>query len=109
MALSFAEELEEALTENHDPYAVFESKLPPNLRRLLIQPGIAPLFSGNQRGWRKLESAMMRKLSELDGSVRGVKYHLLDRDLPESSCGLVRREWSDRLDGGNGCWIHHAR
>jgi len=109
MALSFVEELEEALTEKRDPHALFESKLPSKVRCLLVQPGPAPLFAGKHRVWDKMENAMMKKLVQLSEDVKGVNYFLVDRNLPESSCELVRREWAERLDGGNGCWIGHAR
>lgn len=105
MALSFVEELEDALSEGHGPHVLFESKLPPHIRYLLVHPGLAPSVSGKERVWHKMDGAMMKKLAQLGEGVKSIECMLLDRNLPESSCELVRREWSDRLEDRDGCWI----
>jgi hypothetical protein len=127
MALSFVEELEEALAAGGKgeggegegeggggreggggPQAVFQARLPPKLKCLLVQPAPpAPSFFRSHGVWEKMEAAMMMRLARLTGGAGagGVRYGLLDRSVRETSCERVRRDWAERLDGGEGCWI----
>lgn len=107
MAMSFAQELEEALTsDGHALPGLFAPKLPPNIRSIVIQPTAVPSIS-SRRGTSSLkERVMMERLQRLaSGNGKGVQYTLVESTPPECSSDAARHEWIERLAGRDGCWV----
>jgi hypothetical protein len=116
MALSFVEELTEALRasdgSDNQSSALFAPQLPPKLRILMIQPGPVPSASIHTSASVKDRMMMERLVEVVDTSVnphpKGVDVVLVERDTlsvdGSSTYENVRREWSVRSNGGEGCW-----
>jgi hypothetical protein len=125
MAVSFVDELEEALKTGRDSEAntntsndmyypsPFTVNLPSKLEFIAIQPRLEPEreFSGRHRVSTLKDQEMMDRLERLRldsaeaGGIHGVRFILRDRSVSAfDSNEVARREWCDRLDGGNGCW-----
>ena len=134
MAVSFVDELEEALNGDHantgsicnhlsheaadacpctcsfHPPSQFRAKIPPEVKCLVIQPGpeLNSEFARQYRMCTLKDRAMMEqlmKLREVDENMKGVQYVLLQRGVPgEDLSEVARREWAERLDGQDSCW-----
>ena len=115
-ALSFALELEHALTNDTDaddpntnpntnPASLFPAKLPPHTRRVLVQFGPSPQGMHRKCGTAQMkERAIMQRLRALSGVKGAVEFTLLERSLGDVSGEVVRRQWAERLEGLEGCW-----
>jgi hypothetical protein len=115
MAVSFIDELKDALTcrladtDANAASSVYAGKLPRHVSHVVIQPCPEPIKKGHRSSYLK-DQIMAERLAKfalngVDVGAKYVRYVLLERSAPdEVQSESVRHDWSDRLDGGDGCW-----
>ncbi|KIM83618.1 hypothetical protein PILCRDRAFT_7032 [Piloderma croceum F 1598] len=101
-AAAFAAELAEALTRVDSRQALFNAKLPSNIRHIVVQPGVPTPVSGKFASARLSDDCMMEQLGNLveDGKNNsGVRFTLLKRRECGDIAATSRRLWMDSLEG----------
>lgn len=110
-ATAFASELTEALAEPSSPsQTLFNARLPPNVRSIVIQPAASMPGFGKGPAQRLTDDLMIATIEGLvrregDLWVTVLKRSDGDGDMKKEA----KREWMDRLSGNEGCWVGHER
>jgi len=106
-ATAFAAELAEAMMEDDTPLALLQATLPPNIRHVIVQPGLPMHGSGKFASARLSDDCMMDQLRSLVGDLElnpGIQFTLLKRSEYGDNPSTSKQHWLERLDGGVGCW-----
>jgi len=119
MAISFVEELAEALKKSDgrdddgDSTSLFAPRLPPRIRTLMVQPGPAPSMSGRIGECFLKDQMMIERLTDLvgaAGNTKAVRFVLCERDTQDGSYTYERArwDWSQRMNGSEDDWNINA-
>lgn len=107
MAVSFAQELQEAFCGVDEPTTLFSSRLPPHVEHVIVQPGSpgpAGKLSTTTLHSRR-QKIMKEQLAAAKASMtKGIKLDVLDESQAGSLSDAFKRDWLDRLEGGCGGW-----
>lgn len=106
MAVSFAQELQEAFFGVDEPTTLFSSRLPPHVEHIIVQPG-SPGPAGNlsTATLHKREQIMKEQLAAAKAfTTKGIKFDVLDGSQAGPLSDAFKRNWLDRLEGGCGGW-----
>jgi len=112
MAVSFAEELQEAFSEPEtNTTDLFPSEgLPAHVECVIVQPGSLRSTKSSEGEYlpaalRKREEAMMEKLTMVRASAtKGVRFEILEGSDVGPFLQTLRQHWVDRLGGCKGAW-----
>jgi hypothetical protein len=106
MAVSFAQELQEAFSGDEEATTLFPSRLPPHVEHVVVQPGSpGPAGKLSTATLRKREEAMKEQFAAVRAfATKGVRFDVLEGSEVGSLLEAFRRDWLDRLEGGQGGW-----
>lgn len=101
-ATAFAAELAEAIEGDDSSQSLFNTTLPPNVRHVVVQPGLPTQMLGKFVSARLSDECMMAHLRSLVGdetTKRKVQFTLLERSKCGETVSTSKRRWMERLDG----------
>ena len=103
MAVNFAQELQEAFSGDEETMELFPSRLPPHVEHVIVQPG-SPAGKLSTVALQK-EEAMVQQLAAVRLlATKGVRFDVLEGSDVGPFTEAFKREWVDRLEGGQGGW-----
>jgi hypothetical protein len=106
MAVSFAQELQEAFWGDEETMSLFPSRLPPYVEHVVVQPGSpGPAGKLSTATLHKREEAMREQLVAVRAfATSGVRFDVLEGSDVRPPLEAFKRDWVARLEGGHGGW-----
>jgi len=106
MAVSFAQELEEAFRCDEETTALFPSRLPPHVECVVVQPGSpGPAGKLTSAISLKREQVMNERFATVKAlATKGIKFVVMEGSEVEPLLETLKRDWVDRLEGSEGGW-----
>ena len=105
-AVSFAQELQQAFSDDEETASLFPSRLPPHMEYVVVQPG-SPGLAGKSPSatLHKRDEVMKERLAAVKKfATKGVRYNMLEGSEVGPVLEAFKRDWVDRLEGGHGGW-----